>query len=296
MMKLKSNLGTLTWNIGFANCSPEKFINKRNIGMIQWLKHPYNDRFFADPFILSVSDKGIKILVEELEFQTNKGRICLLVVDPETKELISRKSILELSTHLSYPAIITNKNRVYVYPENSESGSLRIYEYDIENDTVSYLTEISNDGLVDATILKDKSAYFLFATKTPNTQEDTFLYKSPDLLGKYESNKCISYGKQHSRPAGNILKIGSHLYRPAQNCGKRYGANIEIMQIKNLHENYEEQYVFSLKPTSFKYSLGLHTINFYDDLCVIDGKGYLYPIIGRIYAVIRYVYYKFKRY
>lgn len=293
-MKLRSNLGTLTWNIGFANCSPEKFINKRTIGRIQWLKHPYNDRFFADPFILSVSDKGIKILVEELEFKTNKGRICLLVVDPETKELISRKSILELSTHLSYPAVVTKNNRVYVYPENSESGSLAVYEYDIENDTVSYVSRISDEGLVDATIFKDNELYYMFATKLPNSQERVFLYCSSDLLGNYQNYMQVSSGKHHSRPAGNLLSFDGKLYRPSQNCCKRYGANIEIMEVLRMSESYEEKHVFSLKPTSLRYNLGLHTINFHNDLCVIDGKGYLYPIIGRMYNYLRFLYYKLK--
>lgn len=295
-MKIHSKLGLVTWNIGFANCSPERFINNKKIGRIQWLKHSYKDRFFADPFILSVSSTEIKVLVEELEFITNKGRITLLIVDPVTKVLLSRKPLLELSTHLSYPAILTYNDHTYVYPENSEAGTLSMYEYNFENDTLSYVARISDECLVDATIFRKKQKCYMFATKLPHSQEDAFLYRSSVLFGNYQKHMHISSGKQHSRSAGDLLELGDKLYRPTQNCCKRYGANVELMEVLRLDDSYEEKHMFTLKTTSLRYNLGLHTINFQDSLCVIDGKGYLYPIIGRLYNYARFLYYKLKEF
>ena len=46
---------------------------------------------------------------------------------------------------------------------------------------------------------------------------------------------------------------------------------------------------------SFKYNLGLHTLNFQDDLCVLDGYGYLYPITGRVLNLLQKVKHKLEK-
>lgn len=293
-MKIRSKLGLTTWNIGFIDYAPDEFIRKKGLGKIQWLKHAYRDRFFADPFILSVTDGEIKVLVEELEFESNKGRITLLVIDRKNKSLLLRKPLLELSTHLSYPAIINVDNRVFVYPESSESGVLLLYEYDYTKDTLTYISTLADVGLVDATIYRANNSYYMFATKLPNTQQDVYLYKSSDFRGKYIEIACVARGKCHSRPAGNLIAIGDEIYRPAQNCVKRYGANLEILRVENIEGQYKEVHVFSLFPQTFKYNLGLHTINFNGNVGVVDGKGYLFPLLGRIYNFVRRLYYHIK--
>lgn len=44
------------WNIGFCYYTPEKLMDKKELPNIQWMRHPYKDRFFADPFILKITD------------------------------------------------------------------------------------------------------------------------------------------------------------------------------------------------------------------------------------------------
>lgn len=39
------------WNICFCTLSEEELIANKGIDGVQWLKHPYKDRWFADPFI-----------------------------------------------------------------------------------------------------------------------------------------------------------------------------------------------------------------------------------------------------
>lgn len=63
----------------------------------------------------------------------------------------------------------------------------------------------------------------------------------------------------------------------------RYRSGISIQKIEMISENnYKEHTLFQIHPSSFKYNLGIHTINFFENGCVIDGYGYLYPIRGRI--------------
>lgn len=108
-----------------------------------------------------------------------------------------------------------------------------------------------------------------------------------DVTHKFElmREEPVISSSSCSRCGGAFFRIDNTLYRPAQNCSKIYGGALKIMNVK-FHPDFEysENEVLELRPTSWKYNLGLHTINFSNDnaLAVIDGYGYLYPMIGRI--------------
>ena len=52
------------WNIGFVENTLDGVINGEPL-KIKWLNHECKDRWFADPFILDVTDDKIYVLVEE---------------------------------------------------------------------------------------------------------------------------------------------------------------------------------------------------------------------------------------
>ncbi|TLU85991.1 MAG: hypothetical protein FDX30_03045 [Chlorobium sp.] len=277
------------WNIGFSNDTVESFIERKGLGKIQWMKHRYRDRFFADPFILNINKNEITVLCEELMFAEVKGRIVKLTIDKYSKQLLDRVLILELSTHLSYPAILIIDESIYIYPENSASGKLSLYRYNENSNEIEYIKILINEPLVDSTILNYNGKFWLVATKVPGTQEKAFLYISNSFYDNYRPfcSGPITQNKSISRPAGNFIIYKDIIYRPAQNCKKRYGSAIMIQQIDFIAEDlYVEKTAFSIYPKSFKYNLGMHTINFHANICVVDGCGYLYPIIGRIFNMI----------
>ena len=67
------------WNIGFILKSPEEILQSDKLD-VHWMKHKYKDRWFADPFILSVTESEIVLLVEEKYHPINRGRIFLLQI------------------------------------------------------------------------------------------------------------------------------------------------------------------------------------------------------------------------
>ena len=52
------------YNIGFIDGDIKSVFDNANI-KVNWLHHNYKDRWFADPFILDVTDTEIIVLVEE---------------------------------------------------------------------------------------------------------------------------------------------------------------------------------------------------------------------------------------
>ena len=86
--KLLNKTKATKYNIGFVSC-PLKSILEGDTFSVNWLKHSYKDRWFADPFILDMTDNEIRILVEEWYDPIQRGRISRLVVDRSSFELKS---------------------------------------------------------------------------------------------------------------------------------------------------------------------------------------------------------------
>lgn len=277
------------WNIGFCEQTPVELISDRKLKHIQWLKHPYTDRWFADPFIFKITENEIVVFVEECVINRPKGIISELIIDRESMHLKKRYVLLELDTHLSYPIIYNYGEKTYVCPENGQSGNLTLYEYDSTNHRLINPQIILNEAVADATIIAHDSFYYLFATKYPKTQCDLYLYQSDSFFGPYHQigDKTVQHHPSCSRLAGNIIKLKDSFYRPSQNCVLRYGESLSIMQGCFNKASYSELLSFCLKPKCFRYNLGIHTLNFNDNYLVVDGYGYRYPLIGRLISFLR---------
>lgn len=276
------------WNIGFCELSPEEFISSGRLGGVVWMKNPYKDRWFADPFILRVTDNEIVIFVEERMIFGAKGYLSELVIDRKTIEIKNRYVILEIDSHLSYPAIIRDKERVLVYPENALGGPLKMYEFDLANHQLINPKVILNERVADSTILESNGKYYLIAVKYPESLEKAYLYMSEKFDGPYEQigEKPVQKSRSCSRPGGNWFIINNSIYRPAQDCEKHYGGALKMMCVDNL-DPFQEHEVFTVLPLNYKYNLGVHTINFLNGVAVIDGYGYLCPLLGRLYYNLR---------
>jgi hypothetical protein len=273
------------WNIGFCDLTPEQLIADKCLPKIQWMKHPYKDRFFADPFILNITETEIIVFVEEYVFDNPPGLIVELVLDRKTKKLKQRYELLRLPTHLSYPAIIRKGNEIYVYPENGASCRLNLYQYDAELHKLVNPKCIHEDSLFDSTIyVRPNGNTLMVATKHPNNLENAYLFMGASITGPFKQIGELPFQPYRScaRMAGDFFEAYGSLYRPAQDCTRRYGSAISIMNF-DVHTS-QERLAFQLKPHDYDYNLGLHTINFHNGLCVVDGYGYLYPTLGRIYA------------
>lgn len=288
MINWRKYLNRGLFNIGFSDITPKELLVQRRLPDIKWLKHNYSDRFFADPFILDVTDKTIECLVEEFKFG-GLGTINWLTIDKESMELINNVIVLETDTHLSYPAYINIENQIFVYPENGNSGRLSLYKLDKQRKELVFERLLVDEPLIDATIYRHKDTSYLISTKKSDSPfKHAYLYHSGNnqLSFKQIGNGPIIDSITNSRPAGNFFEVDGKLYRPTQDCKGRYGRATRIMQIVSL-DPYKEIEVLCIKPTWFKYSLRLHTLNFHDSgLAVIDACGYVHPVMGRILCPI----------
>ncbi len=281
------------WNIGFCEQTPEELVRDKRLKPVRWLKHPYRDRWFADPFIYKVTENEIIVFVEECPMENPKGIICELLIDRRLMRLKERRVILELDTHLSYPAIIRHEGKDYVYPENGASGKLNIYEYDEVNHKLVNPVCILDEAVADATIMEKGGVYYMSATKFPDTQKNAYLYVADSPFGPFEQfgEKPYQIELGCSRQGGNCFEAYGNTYRPAQDCEERYGGALAIMNSGFLYD-IQENKNFKITPQKGRFGLGLHTLNFVDGLCVIDGYGYYKPVLGSLYYCVRKLFLK----
>jgi hypothetical protein len=290
-MNILKKLGLFHWNIGFFKGSPEDIITDKEIPKsINWLQDTFKDRFFADPFILSVTDRVIKILIEEYMYEERKGHIALLDIDKNNYRLIGNKTILDLQTHLSFPFIFRENNTIYVIPENSESGALSIYEYNTVSEILEFKKILVSCPLVDPVIVKYGGLYYLLCTyKGKNENADLYVYYSDSLMGDYHELALnpVKSDKKNTRAGGNFIENNCSLYRITQRCENSYGEGISINKIIIMNkEHFEEQTMAVIYPDK-NYHYGLHTLNILNDITVIDGLKYSFSPIRKMWRLIK---------
>jgi hypothetical protein len=75
-----------------------------------------------------------------------------------------------------------------------------------------------------------------------------------------------------ARPAGRPFEWRGKLYRPAQDCSRRYGHSIVINEIKRIDAaEFWETEVSRISPNWTERLLATHTINASDTVTVVDG-------------------------
>jgi hypothetical protein len=284
-MNIIKKLNRNRWDLAFFEKNDLNNVLAGDYSNVHWMKYCDKSRWFADPFILEVTDDYIIVLVEELSYDLNRGRLAKLTVNRKTWKMDECKIILDLTTHLSFPMIIRRGDEVIVIPENSASGCSIAYRYNLSNDTLEKLAKVSNDALTDAVSFDLNGKSYLFATKQPapnGNQLSIYSFDKSELKASLLST--VTFDKPIARNAGKPFEYNGKLVRPAQDCDGAYGKGVIIQEIvyNSDNDSFGFNELGSIYPFNFKYNLGVHTLNVHAGMCVIDGRGLLHPYWGRI--------------
>ena len=275
------------WRIGIVENSLEGIVNGEKL-RVQWPSNPFHDRWFADPFVLSVDGDEVTLLVEDYRYAEGQGRISRIIVDRKRGAIVSCKTILK-GGHYSFPAILRENGKVYLYPEQSRQGKLELYEYCPETETCEYVQTLSEEPLTDAIIYKG----VIYSTRLPEPNGKTLkMFKWPSAVqssiaasqrssafGDSKQLHCVQdanalnleletlnqpkafvFDECIARNAGDFFEVDGVTYRPAQECNRWYGNGLSIQKYKDG--------AF----TEVRRILGMHTLNSYQGVTVVDRK------------------------
>lgn len=241
---------------------------------------PPKDRFWADPHVIYKNDRYY-IFIEEYIYNEGKAHISIITMD-EKGNYSKPEKVMEKDYHLSYPFIFDDQNNLFMIPQ--AKGKVGISLYKCTEFPKTWKLEkklIPNIEAADATVFYYQKKYWLFvclrvSSEAPNNSinDELFLYYSDELVTdkwiSHPENPIISDVRK-ARPAGRLLEQNGRLFRPSQDCSKRYGYGIRIHQITTLSETrYREKTVASYYPGRGTGVLAQHTYSRNGNIIVID--------------------------
>lgn len=276
------------WEIGFLENTVEDILDGQK-PKVWWVKHCYRDRWFADPFILSEDQETITLLVEEYYDPIELGRIAKLVIDKKSHKIVSNSLVLQLDTHLSFPAILRKNGKIYIYPENFNSGKLLIYEYLLDSNTCQLVDVFCDAPLTDAIYRNIEGCDYIFSTdgKDPNGKMLGIYSKNEN--GQFMLTANVNFSENIARMAGDFFTLESNLYRPAQESNTTYGHSISIQKVSIDEGCFLMKEVVRIPSPHKIHKLGFHTFNKYGETVVVDVKGFRRPVLGNICYFLKHL-------
>lgn len=257
------------WSIAYR-FAPEEAWNGSLEGFFRL--EPPKDRFWADPFPITVGDRHY-IFFEELPFSTGRAHISVIEVkrDGTTSEPVR---VLERPYHLSYPFLLEEDGELYMIPETGENHTVEIYKcVDFPTQWRLERVLLRDVFCVDATLHKlgDKWWMFTNAASSGDINDELHLYSADRLMGEWKPHprNPVKSDVRSSRPAGRLFTQGGALYRPGQICAPLYGSGISLHKVTTLtQDDYVEEEARRIVPAGP--FLGIHTINRAGDFSVTD--------------------------
>lgn len=236
---------------------------------------PPKDRFWADPFPVRVQDTYF-VFVEEWIYRRRKGHIAVLELSRDRPPSGAVK-VLEMDYHLSYPFVFEWGGRFYMVPETSANRTVELYRCTAFPDRWELATVLLKDcNAVDATLAEIEGRWWMFVNIDVDgavSRDELHLFYADTPLGPWTPHRRnpVKSDVRSARSAGRLFTWNGALYRPAQDCSKRYGYSVSINQVTRITPaKFREKEVSSLLPEWDSRVLGTHTLNSVGALTVVD--------------------------
>ena len=279
------------WHIGIVRSPIHSFLDPQQKLTVEWLPALPRTRFFADPFAVRRGSELV-ILFEDFDQVKDKGAISAIrsvdggrtFSDPIP---LSGGIFDDPSVHKSYPFLLERDGQVFCVPETFEKNEIALYravQFPERWERVCALLP-GVDGVDPTVFLHEDRWWMFYTTRKTGTNLKLFLASAPALEGPWSPHPSnpVKTDITGARPGGTPFLHGGVLYRPAQNSGVTYGGSLNIYRITKLTPTeYAEEFVCQITPDLFgsenqhPYPRGLHTLSVAGDLCVIDGKRFLF--------------------
>jgi hypothetical protein len=249
------------WAVGIAPRPVASFLSRPGLDDVVWLPERSGGGFLADPFGV-VGPDGPVLLVEAYVPERRRGEIVALRPDRGTSSPVRTG----LDGHLSYPCLIEDGGAIYCLPENAASGRVTLLRAERFPDRFEPAAVLLEDFAgVDCTPFRHEGRWWLLAMD--HRDQDVaklFLFHADRLLGPWRPHRWnpVRCDLRNARPAGPPFLHEGQLYRPAQDCSRRYGGAVVLNRIDVLTtEWFHETAVARIEPDpAGRYSDGVHTL------------------------------------
>jgi hypothetical protein len=224
-------------------------------------------RFLADPFVIREGDVDY-CFVEDCDLKSGKGHISVYRLADRAPERLG--TAITEPFHMSFPFLFRFNSKIYMCPETSEAGEIRLYE------CVSFPFEwklchvlMADVSAADTMIFEHGGVWWLFTNIEPVEGGDycsqlSIFYADSPLSEKWtpHGGNPIFVDSTKGRNAGIVVENGS-LYRVSQRQGfEVYGKGCAINEIVCLSATeYEERPICAIGATFFERIWGVHHLH-----------------------------------
>lgn len=203
------------------------------------LTHPSN--FVADPFLYILGSK-MYLFFETKNSLTMQGDIGVAESSDQGLTWKYLGIALDEEWHLSYPYVFEYEGEIYMMPEGSRNGDLRLYKATKFPVQWEFHKTLIDQPLVDASMVQHDGNYWMFASNhkrfnsRKNGQLEVWVAPSPLGPWKEHSKNPIRNGPKSdgARNGGSPFVHEGKLYRLGQDCGETYGRRLRVFHVVTL--------------------------------------------------------------
>ena len=238
--------------------------------------HPHTQ---ADPFLI-VRDDRLYIFYEAMR-PGRPGEIAACSTN-DLCQFDDHGAVLAEPHHLSFPFVFEVDGAAYVLPEASQGDGLWLYRFNRFPFDPVRTHKLSDQSLVDSFLHFHAGRWYLFATEETRLILMVGGASISDPFVEHPLSPICS-DLRFSRSGGAMWRGGKRLFRPAQDCSDRYGANLSWLEITELSpstyaERLDAQNVVELaRPWNFDGAHHVSETQFRGESVVaIDGRHHDY--------------------
>lgn len=204
----------------------------------------FPSNFVADPFLFPQGNV-LYLFYETKNSITMQGDIGVSRSDDNGATWQQLGIALDEDWHLSYPYVFEHNGNIYMMPEGSAKGELRLYR--AVDFPLKWRLEkvIIKRPMVDSFMIQYQGKFWIFGSDhsrigtKKNGQLEIWHSNSP--LGPWKPHKKNPiYNTEKSmgaRNGGRPFVYNGNLYRVGQDCGKTYGHRIRVFRVEALTPN-----------------------------------------------------------
>ena len=238
---------------------------------------PPRGRSWADPHLVH-RDGRYFVFMEEVEHSTRRGHIAAFEIT-SAGTCSSPRTIIKEPYHLAYPFVFEWQGQTWLIPDSKANRTIDVYRCEeFPYCWTRHKTLMSEVAAVDSTLLPHDGRWWLFTNQVENdgasSYDELFLYHADHPLSDHwEAHPAspIVSDARRARPAGRIFTDRGRLFRPAQDCGPRYGYAIRLFEIERLdRENYAEVERSAISPEGSAGVDAVHTLARAPSMTMVD--------------------------
>jgi len=230
----------------------------------------------ADPFLWS-RDGTHYLFMEDWPAGDPCAHISAMELDDHGKQRGSPVPIISSKTHFSYPYVFEYDGQLWMLPEYSSSNRLQLFRcVEFPHHWVADRILMEGTSYADPTVFEHDGVWWMFISlKTGfcGLTSNLFLFHADNPISSewipHPMNPVVS-GFHQSRPAGRPFVANGRLFRPAQNCLKRYGHFVVFNEITRLDvHRYAERSVRKIMPWA-EHILAVHHFDICGNRAAMD--------------------------